>query len=513
MRIEIAEGDGPIIKDDNYRKMMRRLKKIARKGAELEVDALEVLEKLERGDAPTQTLPKTARDEESRQKTPLKRTRSTHSDDDEFSLDGGEAGCESGDDDDDEEDDDDPTKILPSFIKEAMEETEKTQTTQPRTLSPLPLQELSSENKSTPETAEALDDAYYARVEAIFEKNKLPGMIEALPLIWIQNMVVTVFTDMFINIKFLLPHLQRYGVYQNTRRFIAMTQRTRDPRSSTLLFRNGKFVNTGSHTAKDARMSIQSLIDKIASVETESVPGVFVRPYANMKIVKSKVHNIVGSTTTPFQIDLQVLARYKFVTYYRKIFVGAIVEVYGISQHENDLRVKALVFETGNIVFTGLKTTEHLLAIFKLLYPFVARSAVQSNISAEKRTTKSRRRRVDADKRKATALPAGSERVIQVDADYLVSEFKAVNDGRETGQQLIERERSLQAGSVAALSTTSMNMVAFESMKPKAPPSRVLQVSASDAPLQIGNGIAPKRRIVQSTKKLSAAEARDLATN
>lgn len=496
MKITFAEGDGPVARDANYRRMMRELHHVACKGAELDPEALSALEKREAEALQTKARQKhTPEAEPTRSAKRARKVRPSADDDDDDSV-GGEdndgsdkSTANSGDEDNDNDnDEDDESKLQPSFIKDALDDEEEDFAVDGDTQRAHQSSDANASSEwrrarrsggvsasatgatttaaaAAAEPAERLDSAYYEKVQALFEGQADVGMQNTLPIIWIQNMVVTVLTDMFLNINFLLPHLQRFGVYQNKKRFIAMTQRTRDPRSSTLSFRNGKFVNTGSRTVEDARMSIQSLINKIAAVEAQTAPGVVVRPYRDMTIRRCTVHNIVGSTTVPFPIDLAVLAKYPFVYYFKLLFVGAIVTVYGISQHEKDRKVKALVFGTGNIVFTGAKTTDHILAVFKLLYPYVSRAAVQSSAPAEVRTSAQRRRRVDADKRKANALPAGSKSVIQLSADYLVDEFRAVNDGRETGQQLLERERAQNEGTLASLSASSMNIVAINSMQ------------------------------------------------
>jgi len=146
-------------------------------------------------------------------------------------------------------------------------------------------------------------------------------MLQTVPIIRINNMVMTVHTGEQMNIKSLLPALQPFGFYQNTKRFVAMTQRTCDPRSSTLIFNNGKMVNTGSRTADEATNSIQSCVDKIANVSVQIAPGRYYQPHKDMKIKRSMVHNIVGSTTVPFKIDLNVLAKYEFVYYFKLMFV------------------------------------------------------------------------------------------------------------------------------------------------------------------------------------------------
>ena len=462
MKIQIMEGDGEVVKDTQYKKMMKHLQQITRKGGELDPAALAALKKMETEARESKGKKKSAPDATD-DSSSNKRARTAAATaataasaapkkqankgggggDDEFEIAAGD------DEENDDDDDEDENKIMPSYISEAIgDDAEPSNITKP------------DEPIVNPEE----DKEYIVKIEEILLRESENGLRPSVPTMFVQNMVATAQTNMFVNIKLLLPHLQRFGVYQNTKRFIAMTQRTRDPRSSTLSFRNGKFVNTGSRTEQDARMSIQSLIDMIASVEFQTSPGVYVRPYADMKIQQCTVHNIVGSTTVPFEIDLSFLAQYEFVYYFKMLFVGAIVSVYGISNQEIDRKVKILVFATGNIVCTGAKTVEHIKLVFELLYPYLSRAALQSTLPPEMRTTKSRKRRLDQDKRKVKALPQGSTSIIKLDADLMIDEYRAINANRETAQQAMDREREQQAGTLAGLSTQSMNVVAMNSM-------------------------------------------------
>lgn len=449
MKIQIIEGDDDVVKNPQYKKMMKQVKRFTRQGGELDPEALLELQKMEMEAQQSKGKKKQTPESVSTTSDQTKRARATKkasNGDDEFEIGG-------ADDDDDDNDDDDENKILPSFISDALEDAEEGANAPHRTVRP----------EKTQSSGEA-DQQYIDKIEEILQRESDNGLRPSVPAIFVQNMVATAQTNMFININMLLPYLAQYGVAQNKKRFIAMTQRTTNPRSSTLSFRNGKFVNTGSRTEKDARMSIQTLIDKIASVEFQTAPGVYVRPYADMKIEHCVVHNIVGSTTVPFEIDLSFLAQYEFVYYFKMLFVGAIVSVYGISNQEIDRKVKILVFGTGNIVCTGAKTVEHIKLVFELLYPYLSRAAVQSSLPAELRTTKSRKRRLDQDKRKVKAVPHDSTSIIHLDADYMIDEFCAVNAGRETAQQTLERQREQQRGTLAGLSKTTLNVVAMDSM-------------------------------------------------
>ena len=519
MNVQIGTGDAPVTKDPNYQKAMRHLKKCATtEDSQLEMES--ILE-LERREARVREMRRTggaaaaaAAAAEFTIKTKAARARQARSrydennDDDEEGAAGGKRRTRAGGDADDdeeenEEDDDDDEEdggalnenggggvrgkrnsALPSYITEALRDDDNNNEV-PKSPSTRGAAAAAGAPTSpnTPKRAEA-DRAYFASVERIASEQAIPGAVNALPVIWIQNLVVTAFTETFVNLGVLLPHLLHLGVYRNTKRFPALMRRTLAPRSSTLAFSNGKFVNTGSQTVEAARMSIQSLVSAIAAVEVQSAPGVYARPYADMRIRSDRVHNMVGSLTVPFRIDLRALAKQPFVTYFKELFVGAIVTVFGISAAAEDKRVKALVFDY-SVVITGTKTTEHIVRVFQRLYPYLARSAVQSTTPVDGRAANSRKRRVEADVKKAAALTdTSAARMIKISADYLVDEFRAQNDNRETAQQALLRDEAEQRGGAAALPTlmtASRNLVALSSMIEKEHTQHALRAAAAAA--------------------------------
>jgi len=479
----VKTGDAPEIEDVNFQKMMRRLRSITRKGAELDPEALRILEQQEeaaklakkrkRGAAATAAATK-QRDETtgegadapfliqtksaraSAAASSRKEANTNNNNDEDIPND-----ADNGEEDNSDCDDD---KFLPSYIRECLDEDvgDLKPESSPDTPSPQKTQpSVKRARKAAVPPGGATDNADAASAACeLFDK-------DYEPIIWVRNIVVTGFSHTNVNIEYLVPRLMPFGVYQNKRRFIAMTRRTCRPRSSTLAFGNGKFVNTGAQTVEAGKASIESFVAKIADVDAQVSPGVFVKPYADMRIRNFNVHNMVGSTCTPFSIDLQAFSRYSFVRYFEKLFVGAIVTVKGISQAIEDKDVKALVFSSGNVVITGTKTTEHIRLVNALLYPYLARCAVQSTLPAEARVTKSRQRRYKADKRKVDALPANSESIIQLDSQSLVDEYHAVNNNRATAQQVLEREREQKSGDLSQLPTATRNMIAMSTMYPE----------------------------------------------
>jgi len=133
MKIQFAEGDGDVVKDAQYQKMMRHLRKIAAKGGELEPKALEKLIEQENAaqqskgkkraaasaNADTVDDSKTASDapfliqtKRARFTSGLSSKKTASSDDDEF---------DNIADNDEDDDEDDETKIQPAYMEEDIE--------------------------------------------------------------------------------------------------------------------------------------------------------------------------------------------------------------------------------------------------------------------------------------------------------------------------------------------------------------------------------------------------------
>lgn len=308
--------------------------------------------------------------------------------------------------------------------------------------------------------AERLRQEEDSQLALMVDETTIPGAIPAVPYIWIKNLVMTCTTDQRLNLNWLLQRGQRYGFSRNERRFVALTMRCLNPRTSTLVFSNGKFVNTGSQKCEDARESIEKMVAIIREMRDEDG----CQPYADIRLKKSEVHNVVGSTRVPFRIDLKVLDMLPSVRYVEDEFVGAIVSVSYFSKDPRDAKVKALVFDTGNLVIMGTRSPEHIEDVYKLLYPRVARAAVQNTLPAEFRVTKSQLRRAKSDKRKIDELPSGSRSVIAVDQSFQVQEFQRVNDGRASGRQLLDLDRAQRAGRLSGIDRNTHNLLALHSM-------------------------------------------------
>lgn len=398
---------------------------------------------------------------------------------------GGGGAAEDGDGNGGGDDDDDADKLVPDFVSRAEADTE--------------------DDLADDEEAPTTDEG---RELSVVNETTIPGLVPATPHIFMKNIVMVCTTGQLINLSWVMQHSTRFGFSRNEKRFAATTFRCMSPRSSTLAFSSGKFVNTGAQQIEDSRLSIERMIAIIRDLRDENG----VAPYASLRVRTVSVPNVVGSTRVPFRINLRALARYDFVRYVSDEFVGAIVTVSQISTARRDLNTKALVFESGNLVIMGARSRDHVASVYKLIYQYIARAAVQDELPIAMRVTKSQRRRAESDQRKIAALPAGAKNVIAISPSFQADEFQRVNSGRETARQALARERvATGTGDLSNVNKRQHNLIALASMqthvdgrdrhrRDESQQALLLEASAaSDKPtgleLLLGGGAAKKHRI------------------
>ena len=339
----------------------------------------------------------------------------------------------------DEDGDDDDDNVIPTYILDMDENGDDEDDNEP----------------SAPQTL----GMPHSRVA---NEDTIPGYIPALPYIFIKNFVMTCFTGTHINLDWILQRSMRYGFYRNKKKFAALVVRCLTPRTSTLAFFNGKFVNTGAKKESDAELSINRMIKIISNLRDEQGH----RPYSDMRIVRKRVHNVVGSTSVPFHIDLKVFARFNFVRYVQDNFVGAIVmlsQIEGVDM-QSHRKVKALVFKSGNIVIMGAKSIDHIKSLYCLLYPYLARAAVQDGLPVQFRVRESQLRRTKTELSHIQNNTSDPGSMIAIDQTFQVEEFRRVNENRPSGTRLLELEAERNPNSLAHIDQRSRNMIAIHTM-------------------------------------------------
>lgn len=117
----------------------------------------------------------------------------------------------------------------------------------------------------------------------------------------------------------------------------------RKPKTSLLLFKNGKLICTGARNEQDVGKAIALTYDKIK----KSVKGKKTKPTLDFEVV-----NMVASANLQVDFDLYGIARnVANVEYEPEQFPGAILKL-------KDPKTSLLLFKNGKVICTGARTTK-----------------------------------------------------------------------------------------------------------------------------------------------------------
>ncbi|KAK0637029.1 hypothetical protein B0T17DRAFT_479348, partial [Bombardia bombarda] len=166
------------------------------------------------------------------------------------------------------------------------------------------------------------------------------------------NIIATVNLDCRIDLKLLSKHAR--NIEYNPKRFGAAVVRVRDPRTTALIWANGKMTLTGAKTVELAHYAARKharIIQKMGF---------------NTKFKDFKVVNVVGTATLPFGIRLEgLVANYhNFAFYEPELFPGLVFR--SITP-----KCTFLVFYNGKIVLTGAATVDDLYDAWQRFYPIL----------------------------------------------------------------------------------------------------------------------------------------------
>lgn len=163
-----------------------------------------------------------------------------------------------------------------------------------------------------------------------------------------QNIVSTANLDCDLNLHYIAMRVQ--NVEYSSKKFSALILRIRNPKTTCLVFKNGRIVCTGGKTEKESKLAARKfgrLVQKVGF---------------NVSFKDFKIQNIVASCSMGFSVDLASLAsEYSHIcTYEPEIFPGCKLVL-------KSTRTTQLIFSSGKIVFTGAKAKEDLLRAFKIV--------------------------------------------------------------------------------------------------------------------------------------------------
>ena len=187
--------------------------------------------------------------------------------------------------------------------------------------------------------------------DSLFPQNSEEKIIEnpmkTLPQI--VNVVSTFQVNVELNLKKIL--MKAKNCEYNPKRFSALIMRISNPRTTALIFPKGKIVCTGAKSIEESKFASKKFAKILKKL------GYDVR-YSHFNI-----QNIVSTAKVHFEISLNRLAleHDELVTYNPESFPGLI---YSIA----DLKMKALIFRSGNIVFLGSKEIELMNKAYAKLY-------------------------------------------------------------------------------------------------------------------------------------------------
>jgi transcription initiation factor TFIID TATA-box-binding protein len=133
-----------------------------------------------------------------------------------------------------------------------------------------------------------------------------------------------------------------------------------NPKSSLLLFKNGKIICTGCKSESEVQFSIERTLKLLT-------PHAKIKPPKNFKPT-FKVENIVASAALGVELDLYTIAyKVKDVEYEPEQFPGAILKF-------KDPKSSLLLFKNGKVICTGCKSESEVQKSLdhtaKLLAPF-----------------------------------------------------------------------------------------------------------------------------------------------
>ena len=192
----------------------------------------------------------------------------------------------------------------------------------------------------------------------------------------IQNIVSTVQLDSIskeqkLNLNLKAIALQLTNTHYDPRKFTGLIMRIKEPKTTGLIFPNGKIVCLGAKTEEDSKKACKRFGKMIQNLD-----------YPISGIKEFRIENIVCSSNVNFKIPLMKLyihmKKYKCrVTYEPECFPGLIYRYIDEEDEikDNDgrnLNIVYLIFASGKIVIAGAKSRNHIYDSFKKVYQLLS---------------------------------------------------------------------------------------------------------------------------------------------
>ncbi|RWS07543.1 TATA-box-binding protein-like protein [Dinothrombium tinctorium] len=162
----------------------------------------------------------------------------------------------------------------------------------------------------------------------------------------VVNVVATCNLNCDIDLNVLkekVPYLE-----YNVKRFNGGILKMKFPKTTILLFRNGKVVTTGAKNSKIALRSVRKIVKHLQKLGIVCLISAF------------KIVNIVATSNIGKKIQLEKIYKPPIVIYEPELFPAAIYQ-------ENNSKLKGLIFSSGKIIITGFQEEIHIKPFFKRL--------------------------------------------------------------------------------------------------------------------------------------------------
>jgi len=197
----------------------------------------------------------------------------------------------------------------------------------------------------------------------------------------IQNIVSTAQLNCKLKLKEIA--LQEKNTQYEPKRFSGLIMRIKEPRTTSLIFSNGKIV-VGAKNEEDSFKACKRIRNIIRSLNYPA------------ELTNFKIENIVGSCDVKFQIKLIQLnlnirkhVSESRVGYEPEVFPGLIYRLIpdktqNSEKNEKSPNITLLIFASGNIVITGGKNRNQIYDAFKKIYPLLYQ-AKEGNVPHRKK--------------------------------------------------------------------------------------------------------------------------------
>jgi transcription initiation factor TFIID TATA-box-binding protein len=193
--------------------------------------------------------------------------------------------------------------------------------------------------------------------------------VVAPPTCNLQNIVATFSLGTIVDLP-KIALVARNAEY-NPKRFAALIMRIREPKTTALIFANGKVVVTGAKCKANSRVACRKFARVVQKIGY------------NAKFMDFKIRNVVASVDMHFPVNVAAMSldgeHGKYASYEPEIFPGL---VYRMPMPP----VAVLVFTTGKIVITGAKCEADVFAAKDNIVPVV--TAFAAPVIAKKKKSK-----------------------------------------------------------------------------------------------------------------------------